>query len=488
MRVRRTPGRDEVKAIRDAADTLLAELAREEGFVGLPEVDAATLRATCHEPADWIEVPCELPDGRRGILVFLEGGADAAKVGAVRQVLEAVGPEALPTVEVAKTPQKAAFALLKGFAVVFVAGDPTVRAVPATIRLSPETTKTERVVRGPSTSVSHTAADTLADLRGVLRTPDLKVEKYIVGTRANSKVFLLFLDGVAQPELVEMVRQKLRTYREEVLLDAAQLTPLFTTDATAMLPVTQPTERLDLLAQALIQGRVGIVVERSPTALLVPATFPELMSTTEDTYLPRYMATAARFLRYLAALFTVLLEPLYIAVTTVNHELLPTPLVMAIANSRAGVPLPVSVEVFLMALVVEVLREASVRLPNSLSQTIAIVGGLVIGQAVVQARLISAAVIVVVALTALFSFLIPNYELAVAIRYMRYLGMPLAAMFGLYGVLLFLMAILAQMARLESLGVSYLFPIAPFRSPFWERVLRYRWPKSWWRRRRPVFS
>jgi len=224
----------------------------------------------------------------------------------------------------------------------------------------------------------------------------------------------------------------------------------------------------------VLGGRFALLTSQSSECILLPATLPEMMNSPEDRYLPRYIADFARGLRWFCAFVSALAEPTFIAVTSVHQELLPTPLAFAIARSRSGAPFPILVEVFVMASIIEILRESALRLPSSLSQSIAIVGALVIGQSVVQAGLISTPVIVIVSITALCSFAVPQYEMAMVFRILRFPGMFIAAVLGLYGVAIYFLFILLHLCQLRSFGVAYLAPLAPWQPAQLRRVIRVR--------------
>jgi len=208
----------------------------------------------------------------------------------------------------------------------------------------------------------------------------------------------------------------------------------------------------------VLNGKVVVLVDNSPVALLLPTDVNSFLKTTDDYYNRFYMATFARLIRYVAAFFALTLPGLYLAVTNFHTQILPTPLLLSFWQARTGVPFPAALEVLLMELSFELIREAGVRLPGTMGNTIGIVGGLIIGQAAVEANLVSPIVVIVVAFTALCSFAIPNEEFAFSFRILKFLLIGLSAWLGFFGFLLGLFFVLVHMASLRSFDVPYLSP------------------------------
>jgi spore germination protein KA len=242
-------------------------------------------------------------------------------------------------------------------------------------------------------------------------------------------------------------------------------------------PQVVHTERPDRVTASLLEGRVAILTDGTPFALIVPAEFITLMQSPEDYY-ERYMvATAIRWLRYIGFAMSLLLPSLYIAITTFHQEMIPTRLLISLAAAREGVPFPALVEALMMEFTFEALREAGIRLPRAVGQAVSIVGALVIGQAAVQAGIVSPLMVIVVAITGIASFMNPAFNIALTMRLMRFPLMLLAATLGLFGVMVGILAILIHLAGLRSFGVPYLSSLAPLhtkdlkdvavRAPWW---------------------
>ncbi|MGZ4133809.1 MAG: spore germination protein, partial [Tumebacillaceae bacterium] len=212
----------------------------------------------------------------------------------------------------------------------------------------------------------------------------------------------------------------------------------------------------------LMEGRVAILVDGTPFALLVPALFVQFFQAAEDYYQRADIGTLLRLLRFLSFFIALLAPSLYIAISTFHQEMLPTSLLISLAAQREGVPFPAFVEAMIMEIIFEILREAGVRMPRSVGQAVSIVGALVIGQAAVEAGLVAPAMVIVVSLTAISNFVFPSFNMAISIRIIRFLLMFLAASFGLYGVTMGLIALVLHLCSLRSFGVPYLAPMAPF--------------------------
>lgn len=228
------------------------------------------------------------------------------------------------------------------------------------------------------------------------------------------------------------------------------------------------TERPDSAASHIMQGRIAVVVDRSPNVLIGPAGFTTFLQSVDDYNIRWPIATFYRMLRFFAFLIATFLPALYIAVISFNYEIIPLDLLIPVGESRQRVPFPPLLEALLMEITLEMLREAGIRLPAPVGQTVGIVGGIVIGQAAVQAGIVSNIMVIVVAFTAIASFIIPNYHMASAVRLVRFLMMILAAMFGIVGIVVGLMCLIGHFLTLETLGVPYGAPLAPVRFLDWK--------------------
>ena len=317
---------------------------------------------------------------------------------------------------------------------------------------------TEKVVRGSSESFAESQKANTALIRKRIRSADLKVKEFQVGVRSFTNVALVYLEGVAERSLVEEAHRRLTEYEIDGVLDSGVMEQLAEESWLSPFPQFQSTRRPDRAAMEVLNGKVVVLVDNSPIALLIPADVNSFLKTTDDYYNRFHMATFARLIRYVAAFFALTLPGLYLAVTNFHTQILPTPLLLSFQEARMGVPFPAALEVILMEMSFELLREAGVRLPGAMGNTIGIVGGLIIGQAAVDANLVSPIVVIVVAFTALCSFAIPNEEFAFSFRILKFVLIALSAWLGFFGFLIGLFVILVHMAGLKSFHTSYLSP------------------------------
>ena len=317
---------------------------------------------------------------------------------------------------------------------------------------------TEKVVRGSSESFTDSEKANTALIRRRIRNTGLKVKEFQVGVRSFTNVAIVYMEELADPKLVEETKRRLKAYEIDGVMDSGVLEQLAEEKWYSPFPQFHSTRRPDRAAMAVLDGKVVVVVDNSPIALMLPADLNSFLKTSDDYYNRFYMATFARILRYVSAFFALTLPGLYLAVTNFHTQILPTPLLLSFWKARNGVPFPAALEVLLMELSFELLREAGVRLPGAMGNTIGIVGGLIIGQAAVDANLVSPIVVIVVAFTALCSFAIPNEEFAFSFRILKFLLIFLSAWLGFFGFLIGLFVVLVHMASLKSFGTPYLTP------------------------------
>ncbi|NLW55320.1 MAG: spore germination protein, partial [Firmicutes bacterium] len=278
------------------------------------------------------------------------------------------------------------------------------------LRRLPTEPVTERLIRGPREGFTETLEDNIGMVRRWIRDPDLKVEALRVGRRTQTRVVIMYLSDLTQPGLVEEIQHRIKAIDIDGVLEAGYLEQLITDRRATIFPLIQATERSDRVAAALLEGRVAILIDKSPACLIVPATVNELYQTPEDYYFNYWLGSFLRLIRLLGNNLAVALPGLYIALAVYHPELLPTNLAMAIAASRSRVPIPLIAEVFILLLAVEFFREAGLRLPGSVAHTLGVVAGIVLGMTAVQAGFVSSATLVVAAITAIASFTGPNYS------------------------------------------------------------------------------
>lgn len=327
---------------------------------------------------------------------------------------------------------------------------------------SVEEPTTEVVIYGPREGFTEDIRTNVSLVRRRLKTAQLKMESIKLGELSQTEIIITYLEGIADDSILKEVRSRLDQISIDAIEDSGYIIELIEDNPYSVFPQVLQTERPDRLVGNLLEGRIGIMVDNTPFALIVPITFFQLMNSTEDYYEHFILASTIRCLRYFFIFVALLFPSIYVAVTSFHQELLPTNLLFSVASARESVPFPVFIAALLMEISFEALREAGLRLPRAIGGTISIVGALVIGQAAVQAGIVGAPLVIVVSITGIASFMFPSYSLTGAIRLLRFPMMFLAAFLGMYGILLGVFLILSHLVRLQSFGVPYLSPLAPF--------------------------
>lgn len=344
---------------------------------------------------------------------------------------------------------------------------------------------TEQVIRGPREGFVEPLATNIALLRYRLQTTDLHVNTIEIGRRTKSKVAICYMEGITNPDLLKEVKKRLASIDIDAILDSGYLEQFIEDNHLSPFPQIHYTERPDKVAANLLEGRVAILVDGSPLALVVPTVFSQFYQTVED-YTERFvLMSAIRLARLVALTFSLVFPSIYVSIISFNPELIPTEFAVAVAGGRAGVPFPAIVEVLVIEVTMEVLREATIRLPQQVGGALSIVGVLVIGQAAVAAGFSSPITVVIIALTTIGSFATPAYNAALALRLLRFPLIILAGIFGLYGVMIGLILIANHMLSLRSFGVPYLSPLVPGNFEGMKDML-IRGP-LWWMHKRPSF-
>ncbi|MCL6516430.1 spore germination protein [Alicyclobacillus sp.] len=380
---------------------------------------------------------------------------------------------------------KVAEALLRGETILLVEGlDEALHlATRNVVERAVEQPETEQVIRGGRDGFTELLATNVTLLRYRLQTPNFRVQMLTIGRATKTKVGVCYVEGVANDTLVQEVLDRLQAVDVDGVIDAGTLEQFIEDNHWSPFPQIQNTERPDKCVATLLEGRVVILTDGTPFALIVPAVFTQFYQTLDDYTERPLMASLIRMVRIVALIFSLVFPSLYVSVIAFNPELIPTKFAVAVAGGRAGVPFPAVVEVLVMEVTMEVLREATLRLPQQVGGALSIVGVLVVGQAAVAAGFASPITVVVVALTTIGSFATPAYNAAVALRILRFVLTVLAGIWGLYGVMLGLIAITHHMLSLRSFGVPYLSPIVP---GDWQG-LKDSWLRAplWWMPRRP---
>ncbi|MFJ7755617.1 spore germination protein [Peribacillus muralis] len=332
-------------------------------------------------------------------------------------------------------------------------------------------------IRGSREGFNESLVVNTSQLRRIIKSPALKIQSMKLGEYTKTTVAIAYIDGVVDRSLITEITARLERIKMDGILESGYIEEMIEDNPYSPFPQIMSTERPDVASSALLEGRALILVEGTPFTLIAPISFFSLLQSQEDYYQRYMVGTVIRWLRYVFMVLSLLLPSLYVAILTFHAEAVPTALLLSMAASREAVPFPAIVEALIMEITFEALREAGVRLPKQIGSAVSIVGALVIGQASVQAGLVSAPMVIVVAITGISSFMMPRYIAGIAIRMLRFPMMLLAGTLGLLGVMMGVIAIAIHLCNLRSFGVPYLSPLAPMKS--WE-LKDMLWRAPWW--------
>lgn len=324
-----------------------------------------------------------------------------------------------------------------------------------------EEPQTEALVRGPRDGFTENIRTNTVLLRRRLRDPNLRFDSMQVGRRGKRQVVVAYMAGITAPDLVQEVKRRIESIDMDDVEGSGFIEQWIVDSFLSPFPQIQTTERPDKVCGAILGGRVAILVDGDPFVLVAPITLASMFQSPEDYYSHWIISTFLRILRLICAFIATFLPALYIALVEYHQGMIPSNLAFSIAGTREGVPFPAVFEAFMMELTLEILREAGIRLPKPIGQTIGIVGGLVIGEAAVAAGIVSPIMVIVVAITAIASFALPSYAFATSLRLIRFGIMLSAGLFGLYGVIIAYIMINVHIVNLKSFGIPYSTPFSP---------------------------
>jgi len=338
----------------------------------------------------------------------------------------------------------------------------------------------EKNLSGPREGFNESLMTNLSLIRRRLRTNELKIKTLSIGRLSATKVAVCYIGSIVNHDLLNNLMQRLNQIDIDAVLDSNYLTELIRGHRYSIFRTIGYTERPDAVIGKILEGRIAIFVEGSPTVLTLPYLFIENFQSSEDYYLSFYYTSFARILRILAFILTVIIPGLYISVVAFNQEIIPTPLLINVAMDRRSVPLPASIEAYIMLVVFDLLRETGIRMPSNIGQALSIVGALVIGQAAVDAKLVASPMIIVVALIGITGLLVP--KLNAPIIYIRFFLLTLASLLGFFGLFIGISVILIHILSLRSFGVSQIDQSMTFkyqdakdifiRAPWWSMITR----------------
>ncbi|KGE17907.1 spore germination protein [Paenibacillus wynnii] len=355
-------------------------------------------------------------------------------------------------------------ALLSGETVILI--DDSVEAISGNtsggeVRAVSEAT-TQVAIRGSKESFTEAIGTNLSLVRRRIKSSNLWVESFKIGEVTQTDVSIMYINGIANDKSIKQLRTNLKDTKIDALLESGYIEQLIEEKIYSPFPTVFNTERPDSVAGNLLEGRIAIFVDGTPFVLIAPATFFLFFHSVDDYYQRFDISSLIRLLRFVCLFISLFGPAIFISLVNFHQEMIPTPLLINLASQREGVPFPAFIEAVMMEITFEIIREAGIRLPSQIGQTVSIIGGLVLGQAAVQAGIVSPAMVIVVSITGISSFATPSFNMALSIRLLRFLILFVSGFIGLYGIALIGIMLIGHMCSLRSLGVPYLSPAAPF--------------------------
>jgi spore germination protein KA len=322
---------------------------------------------------------------------------------------------------------------------------------------------TQSVIRGPKDSFTETLGTNTTLVRRRIKDTRIRVTVLKIGSKTKTEIAIMYMDEIVDGKLTQQIIKRLRTMKTDRVLEGQYIEEILReNNRQTIFPMLYNSDRPDTIAAGIVEGRIGIFIDGTPFVLLAPTVFVDFMQAPDDYYQSYIYVNFIRIIRYISLYICMLAPAIYIALTTHHQDIIPTQLLLSLAAQREGVPFPAFVEALIMEITFEILREAGIRMPRTVGQTVSIVGTLVIGQAAVEAGVVSAVMVIIVAITAISSFVIPAYSMAIAIRLLRFIFMGLAAMLGMYGLTIGMIILVSHMCSLQSFGKPYMSPMAPY--------------------------
>lgn len=336
----------------------------------------------------------------------------------------------------------------------------------------------ESEVRAPRDGFVENIQTNAALIRRRIKDYGLRFDNMKIGERTKTVVSVVYIESLTNEALLKEVKSRLKRIKVDGVLASSYIEELIDDSPFSIFPMMANTERPDKACAALLEGRIVILVDNTPFALIIPAVFWQFILSSGDYYERYILGTFIRWIRVFALFLSISLSSLYVLLTSFHQEMIPTVLALKIAEGRSGVPFPAVIEAFLMEIILEIMKEAGLRMPKPIGHTVSIVGTLVIGQAAVSAGLVSPLMVIVIAIAAISSYAIPSYTMSNALRIIRFPLLLLTAMFGLLGYLAGIIALDLNLMSMRSFGTPYLAPLTPFdksgfrdiftRSPWWK--------------------
>ena len=376
----------------------------------------------------------------------------------------------------ANTFDKLILNLLSGSTLIFLEGSDKTLIIKSEDKKerSLETPESEQTIRGSRVAFTENIKTNIALIRSQIKDPNLAMEMIKLGKREQKDVAIMYIRGVISNELPSAIIDKIQKLDIDGIMDAGQLEQLIEKNKWTVLPQMITTERLDRVTGNLIEGRAVIILDGTPFVLVLPTTLKMFLSSPDDYFQrPIVVSTLLRFIRYLGLFIDTSLAPLYIALTVYQPGMIPTPLALSITGSRLGLPFPMIIEVLVMEATLYTLQEAAIRLPKPMGTTVGVVGGLVIGQSVVTAGIISPIIVIIISGSAISSFALPNYTFSLGCTVIRGFLIIMSSILGLYGVVMGWIILTVHLASLDNFGIRYLSDYSPYNAAnFKDSIIR----------------
>lgn len=354
--------------------------------------------------------------------------------------------------------------LSSGFTCILVDGFNKIITVETKMKLDRgvQEATTEAIVRGPKDGFSENYMINIGLIRKRIKDTNLLFEELKIGRRTKTKVSITYLKDIVKEDKIKKIKEKLEKMDVDGLIDSGPIRDYLSKKNKSVFPKIISTERPDLCTQAILNGKIVIIVENSPFALIIPGLLVDIFHVSEDNYQEPANVTITRILKFLGFIITLLTPAIYIAITTYNFQVIPNNLLTSIAIQRQGVPFPTAIEVLTMLITFEILRESDIRMPNQMGAAVSIVGALVLGEAAVSAGIVSPIVVIVIALTSVSGLIFTDIDVVNAIRIWRFIFVISATLLGLIGLLIAVIMFITKLASIEYLDTPYLSPFSPF--------------------------
>ncbi|MGG4398351.1 spore germination protein [Paenibacillus thiaminolyticus] len=431
------------------------------------------LQSIFSQAPDLIFRSVDSPNGTEAMLIYFDGLVDMNSINnhVLQPLIEALSspedtlPVTVGHVESTSDMNQVEKMLLNGKSVLFLPGatEAYIFDTSGWPQRSITDPSIEASVKGSHQGFVETASQNIALIRRYIPNRELKIKQLKVGTRGENTLSIMYLRDVADPEVLQELTNRIEGLEIDNVINTGELSELIEDSAYSPFPQLLMTERPDSAASHILQGRYVVVVDRSPSVLIGPVSFVSFFQSVDDYSMRWINASFIRLLRFFAFFMALFLPSMYIAFITFNFEVIPIQLILSVAESRERVPFHPFLEAFIMEVTLEMMREAGIRLPAPIGQTVGLVGGIIIGQTAVQAGIVSNIMVIVVASTAIASFIIPNIDMGTAIRFLRFPMMLIAFLFGFVGIVCGAMLLISHLCSLTSLGAAYGSPLAPVR-------------------------